>query len=126
MFVKGAWTTVDEKNIEKIDEGRVRLYKDGDKMGIMTDISDERDFIDKISRAFSQMIETGMQDNDWYFQFVHWLPCIIDICGSMRGYKTNVRKLTETYAGAVYNPDLPVVSVDSKGQLVFKAKGNGS
>jgi len=108
-----------EKGGKAVDEGRVKLYKDGDRMAIMTDISDEADFIDKVSTALNELIGNGAYSGDWHFQLVGWLPCIVEICASIRGYKANVRKVTETYAGWTNSiDDPPVIAVDGKGRIV--------
>ena len=118
---KGGETIMAEATVT--NEGRVKLYKDGDRMGIMTDISNEDDFIDKVSHALENLIMREAHVGDWHFQFIHWLPCIVDICGSMRGYKTNVHKIIETYSGSVSHPDHPVISIDSKGRVVDNGNG---
>jgi hypothetical protein len=68
----------------------VKLFKNGDTMGIMTDCTDESDFTEDFSTALSELISANAYQDDWEFQFRFWLPQYVDICCKMRGYKNNV------------------------------------
>lgn len=116
----------------------IKLYKDGDQMAIQTDAKDERDFIDTISEALSNMLSDGMfidvmddktKDiqpieewtekkgktliNDWHFQFEYWLPQIVDICCKYRGYKSTVQEQRVLITGDIILSGVtPVYSTD--------------
>lgn len=79
----------------------VKLYKNGDNMGIWTDVVDEDAFIDELAAALSEIIQAKTYDSDWEFQLFHWLPSIVDICCAFRGYKNNVAVKTVMSAGTL-------------------------
>ena len=91
----------------------VQLYKDGDRMQIMTDESDEGDFVSAFACLLEAMIDEGSYDGDWHFQFFHWLPQFVDVCCAYRGYKTKVISKTVFWAGDGTPPYDPVAQIDS-------------
>lgn len=78
----------------------IELYKDGDNMAIVTDVGDEEEFLNDMSDVFGDLIDHGIYENDWAFQFGRWLPAIVDICCKLRGYKNNVAERRVLCAGA--------------------------
>jgi hypothetical protein len=78
----------------------IELYKDGDRMAILTDAPDEDTFIRDMATVFGGLIEHGSFDYDWEFQFGYWLPAIVDICCKYRGYKNNVAERRVLCSGA--------------------------
>ena len=86
----------------------VRLHKDGDHMNIVTDANSEDQFIDEVSQAFDELIDSGVHEGDWAFQFRNWLSCIVDICNKYRGYKNNVVEKRLMCAGSQFFPDTPI------------------
>lgn len=57
----------------------IRLFKEGDRMGISTDCENEANFLSELTVLLGNMIYEKRYEGDWEFQFEHWLPQIIDI-----------------------------------------------
>ena len=62
----------------------IKLFKEGAHMSIATTAPNENDFIDEISTALELMIEHEKFKGDWHFQFLYWIPMIVEICTSYR------------------------------------------
>lgn len=77
----------------------IELYKNGNVMSIVCECKNEDDFISEISKALDGLIRNGRFEDDWEFQLFNWLPCIVDICCCLRGYKNNVTKIQRLIAG---------------------------
>ena len=70
----------------------VKLYKEGDHMGIETNALIEGDFIRQYSVAVSNLIHQKRFENDWFFQLEIWTKNAFDIIAKIRGYKTEVNE----------------------------------
>ena len=68
----------------------LRFFKDGDQMGLRTNIQDEREFLEALSESVGSMITTKDFENDWAFQLRYWLPQAFEIVAKLRGYKSGV------------------------------------
>jgi len=87
-------------------------------MSIVTDAKDEREFLDQMSEAFTELVESGRYDGDWEFQFNFWLPQMVDICCAYRGYKNGVMIRKQFIAGEFYpiqDDSVIVVGLPRKG-----------
>ena len=80
----------------------IEFYKDGDAMAIRTDAATDSEFLDGCSSVISEMIEKGLYGNDWEFQLGFWLPQIVDIACSLRGYKSEVVTRTMRSTGSSF------------------------
>ena len=84
----------------------VRMHKDGDVMSVSTNCDSESEFIERISEAIDDMIARGkfisgtIESTDWAFQLGRWLPQIVDIVCSLRGYQSSVEKRLVLIAGS--------------------------
>ena len=88
----------------------IELYKNGDKMAILTNAKNEDDFIDEISFLLDEIIDKKAYENDWYFQLLYWLPQIVEICCYYRGYKTEIAEGKVLISGNVRRDAKPVYS----------------
>ena len=95
----------------------IKLYKDGDSMGITTDAKDEGEFIEDFSKKIAFAIEEKIFEGDWEFQFVRWLPQFVDICCKYKGYKSTVKEKRVLFTGDIWPDDKYVVLVDRKKML---------
>lgn len=103
----------------------IKLYKDGDNMGIGTDCPDERAFVDQISSSLSWLIDKGRFQGDWEFQLRFWIPQIVDICCKLRGYKSEVHETKWLRAGQ--GPGgLEIVWTDDRGDTIEPMVGAGN
>ena len=100
----------------------VKLYKDGDNMGVETNVSDEREFFDLLSQKLGQLIDDDRFKGDWEFQLMGWLPKAFEIVAKIRGYKSDVVEERVLYAGAAFPTDELLVSeraeMPAEGKLV--------
>jgi len=95
----------------------LHLYKDGDHMGILTDIEDEARFVEKFSVLLARIVEDGTYAGDWEMQFAHWLPAYNEIVAKLKGYKANVRTRTVMEAGEFTPTQISLVAMlDEKGK----------
>lgn len=95
---------------------RVELYKEGDRLAILTNATNEYDFFESFCDLLGRMIEedvyAGRDDNfeedgpplphfgnDWDFQLRYWLPEMVDIVCKLRGYKNEVHESRLLVAG---------------------------
>jgi hypothetical protein len=94
----------------------VELHKDGDRMGIRTNATNEDSFIRALSEALDVAVRTGrfqwldeeaskkachdVIGSDWEFQFGYWLRNAVDICCKLRGYKSTVEEQRILVAGS--------------------------
>ena len=92
------------------EKAMIKMYKDGDHMGILTDCKDERDFMGQVSEVFAKMIQEKKFESDWLFQFEYWLPQIVDICCKYRGYKNTVIQKVLLRAGDFKEGESDLVS----------------
>lgn len=65
----------------------VKLYKDGDNMGIETNATKPDEFWLAFSSHFAELIEDQRFQNDWDFQLSYWLPQAHEIANKLKGYK---------------------------------------
>ena len=73
----------------------IQLFKDGDRMAIVTDAPTEDQFIRAFSDLLSRMIDDGQYEGDWEFQLGFWLPQVVDICCQYRGYSRDVEEMSQ-------------------------------
>ncbi|HKZ42469.1 MAG TPA: hypothetical protein VJ044_16020 [Candidatus Hodarchaeales archaeon] len=71
---------------------RTQFYKNEDQFGIKTAATSERDFLEDFSKFFSEAVDSGIYAGDHEFQLNGWLPKVIEICCSYRGYKSEVNQ----------------------------------
>lgn len=91
----------------------IKLYKDGDSMGISTDCSDEDEFRQQFSKLLGDLINCGQYEGDWEFQLGFWLGNYADIICKLRGYKSDVLEKRVIIAG--YHTSAPLVaSIDNR------------
>ncbi|MEW5929579.1 MAG: hypothetical protein AB1941_19160 [Gemmatimonadota bacterium] len=98
-------------------ETTVRLYKEGDRLGIVTNAPSSRAFAMVFSAALTNVVEAGTFDGDWRFQFDYWIPYMAGLVSDLdRNPNPDYRWLT---CGAVTDPDHPEgeASVDLEGQF---------
>jgi len=62
----------------------IRLYKDGNCMGIVTDEENEEAFRESFCQALESLIEGKIFCQDWEFQLYRWLENYADICDFYR------------------------------------------
>jgi len=96
----------------------IELFKDGDNMAIRTDASSEDEFIDGFTELLAHMIEKGMYETDWEFQLRFWLPCFVEICCKLRGYKASVKEQRILTSGDIAPFDV-VASYDERRNVVL-------
>lgn len=84
----------------------IKIYKDGDRMGIETDCSTT----DKLFDEFADMSDNISEkfENDLAFQYRYLLPMIYKIALSLDGYKTEVSIRKVTYVGEII-PTKPIL-----------------
>jgi hypothetical protein len=70
----------------------IKLYKEGDSMGIETDCAACDDFVREMSEALSSLIDSKVHEGDWEFQLSYWLPQMVEICCKLKGYKADVEE----------------------------------
>lgn len=75
----------------------IKIYKDGDRFGLITNAETEDGFLDEISSEIAKRIEFAT-DYDWKFHLGYLLPLIIDMCCYYRAKTPNrpVNKLLAT------------------------------
>ena len=78
----------------------VKLWKNGDSMGIETNALDEDTFVEYLSYAFEHVIVKNQFDHDWAFQFNYWIRQSTDIICKLRGYKTTCNERRILSAGS--------------------------
>lgn len=94
----------------------VELFKDGDWMAIRTDCDDESDFVREFCNVLEELIDAERFKGDWLFQLEFWLPCFVNICCKLRGYKAEVieqrvilsGRIPPVNASATYGPGIGV------------------
>ena len=96
----------------------IRLYKDGDTMGIGTDCTDAGEFLNQLSTMLSDMIDRKAHDGDWEFQLRFWLPQTLEICCKLKGYKADVAERRWLLAGAGEGAPL-VATIDDHGKTTL-------
>lgn len=73
----------------------IELFKDGNNMGIRTDVTNPDEFISEISDVLGKLESRGMFHDDWDFQLHCLLPHIIEIYCRLAGRPTS-GKATQT------------------------------
>jgi hypothetical protein len=90
------WRESSESNKEGI---MLELYKDGDALGIITDIETEETFTREFARLLDRLIMNKAYDGDWEFQLELWFKAAFDVIAKLRGYKANVEVHTLIKSG---------------------------
>ena len=72
----------------------VKFYKDGDRMGVVTDCKNRDNFISHAATELGNIIDTRIFANDWEFQLSYWLEHICDIAESYTSEKSLVKETT--------------------------------
>jgi len=103
----------------------IEFYKDSDAMAIRTDAVTDTEFLEGCAKALSEMIEQQAQAGDWEFSLGFWIPQIVDIACSLRGYKSEVVTRTVRSAGSSHFVASSAVAVlnDRKEVAVITGKG---
>ena len=96
----------------------IKLYKDGDHMGIATDCEDEDEFVSQLSFVLSGMIDQEVFKGDWEFQLYRWLRQAADIVCKLRGHESSVGESRLLSVGEVGKVPL-VASVDDHNVLTL-------
>jgi hypothetical protein len=78
----------------------IEFYKNDDAMAIRTDAASDTEFLDGCAKAMAEMIEQQAQGGDWEYALGFWLPQIVDISCSLKGYKSDVVTRTVRSAGS--------------------------
>jgi hypothetical protein len=78
----------------------IEFYKDNEAMAIRTDAATDTEFLDGCAKLIGEMIAKNGPDGDWEFSLSFWLPQIMDIACSLRGYKAEVVTRTVRSAGS--------------------------
>ena len=78
----------------------IEFYKDNDAMAIRTDAETDTEFLDGCAKVMSEMIDQKMHSGEWEYALGFWLPQIVDIACSLRGYKSEVVRKTVRSAGS--------------------------
>lgn len=102
-----------------------KFYKNGDSMSIGTDAKDEDTFLDDCGRVLSALIDSGAHGGDWEFQFMYWLPQIVELCCKYRGYKSDVTEQCTLFAGSYVPPDIDLeATADVRGVTFARDMGH--
>jgi hypothetical protein len=91
----------------------IRLYKDGNCMGIETDCASECNFREEFSLALEKAIHERSFEGDWQFQLEHWLENYADICCRYRGMKDAATAVMTIHSGSTTRSENVFVEVDS-------------
>jgi hypothetical protein len=110
----------------KMSKNYVKLWKEGDHMGIETNASDIKDFQYLMAEALSTLIENKRFEGDWMFQLELWIPNMLEIAYALKGYKSDVEKDTIIRAGDVLYSEKDVVINTSEKELEKITNGAGS
>lgn len=82
--------------------GDVRFHHDGDRFAISTTADTERDFLDGVAVALSQLSASAEE-------LALWLPLVVDVACKLRGYKADVVEKRQIVAGAWLPSDTAAV-----------------
>jgi hypothetical protein len=95
----------------------VKLYRDGDSVAIQTNTTDESQFVRQASLALGEALENPAREGRADALLALWIPQIVDICASLRGYKAPLvdQQVVRT-AGRIY---------PSEALIVAASEGNG-
>lgn len=77
----------------------VKIYRNGENLGVMTDSDTEESFVHDFATVFNQAMK---KDPKIALQPI--LVCFADVVAKLRGYKSNVRTRTLIEAG-IFVPD---------------------
>jgi len=99
----------------------IKLFKDGENMGISTNAQNESDFMDQFAELLSGLIEEGKYKNDWQFQLNYWLPQMVELCCKYRGYKSNVHEYRIMSVGGFLPEAVEVAGIDDHNKIHFSA-----
>ena len=83
----------------------VKLFKDGDHMGVETNADSEEVFRSLFAQRISDLIDSGRFRGDWEFQLGYWLESFSDICCKLRGHRSGAEARSVLRAGWVNAPD---------------------
>lgn len=97
----------------------IQFFKDGDNMGLLTDVQDPIEFGRQLSDALSHLIDADCYQGDWEFQLGFWLPCAFEIWARLKGYKADVEERRTIYAGSSMVSDREVVATYDRGETIF-------
>jgi len=97
----------------------IKLYKDGDRMGIKTDAPDEFTFMGEFATIFADMIEVGKYDGDWQFQLRFWLQYFVELCCKYRGYKADVEESRVLISGNSFMDSPLIAEIDNHDKVVY-------
>ena len=86
------------------------FLKSGDKMGIETNETTERDFLNQASSGLNDMIDSKKFEGNWEFQLDSWLRDIVDICCYFRGMASHVEIQTVLRTGSCGKPEIVFTS----------------
>lgn len=103
----------------------IEFYKDNDAMAIRTDAGTDSEFLEGCAKAMSEMIEQKAQAGDWEYALGFWLPQIVDIACSLKGYKSEVVTKTVRSAGSSHFISSTAVAILNDRKEVT-VNGNGS
>lgn len=108
----------------------VKLFRDGTKVAVQTNIQDEREFTAEFAATVAELVVKSPQDeNELSLQLNGWLTPFVEICCKLRGYKSATREERLITAGEVPPQDSAlVVSMDDKRKIVVEAprQANGA
>lgn len=99
----------------------IEFYKDNDALAIRTDAGTDQEFLDGCAKLIGEMIEAKGKEGDWEFSLGFWLPQIVDIACSLRGYKADVVTKTVRSAGSShFIGSSAAVMLSDRKEVVFR------
>lgn len=114
----GNWHCICE--LEKEKNGMkpyVLLWKEGDHMGVETNIQKPEDFKREFASALADIVERNAFPNDWEFQLNYWLDYAFAILLKLSGYKEDsveMQSIARAGNGLSYEKNHIVIRTDEK------------
>ena len=90
-------------------DGTVKLFKDGDSMGVETTCTDPDVFTKYFCLAITSLMEQKAfkidndgHPGDWQYQLERWIPNAFDVLLKLKGYKSDAVEAKIIRAGATW------------------------
>jgi len=99
----------------------VKLYRDGERFGMTTNIRDEAQFVRQVATTIGEALENVTLGVRREVMLAELLPQVVDICSDLRGYKAPlVDKQIVLTTGRFYPSDTLLIAA-REGNGVAKA-----
>ena len=94
----------------------IKLFKNGENIGMSTDAQDEIEFLHQFSELMSVLIEEGKYKKYWKFQLNDWIQPMIEMCYKYRGCKSDQGMM---FVGSLLLMSYQVASIDDRYKTHF-------